>query len=851
MTDITRTDVQIPEPQPDLATQRLRPDTLEVGQWYWVHHKTGWRDGNQANRPETTWTFCCITHLGSNFAKLESPPQGKYKDVLSFRIHFENFFDNLIWVPNAQEVIDGYLSHHHSNLHLLMREMKEVTARLAIAPSRELHAADTETQALSTTLSGQSYGDYKGALVKARDKELPAIFESIKDEHAELAKWMSAQLVPMRAEATKLATITDSIKSRIFNVELYAGLVEEITQVLEGEPAPLTTPLTMIQRRHYMDEECLAHYETGGMQFKHIQAFDKWIARKDNRDRLLPFPRCIVAFRVRHYDIQRETSNIAEFIELFYEREADKKTFLYIRNGEQLFRLSTGIDFGGHLFPDIEREKLSGKKLWAEHSDSLIHGVITDHDYQARVQAWKERVAANEKHRKEWEAEKAAWEATADKKEREKNGYKWSYFHEDTGLLFDKEHFEPFDKTSVFYDDTKKFIQDQIDAHNRIALVIQGLLDRSPVLHPHPPWQLWTEEGFGQALNLIYDDSRALTPGDAPDFEAFRAKLNKEVKAGSVTIGQQVSWEEAEAEKWNAKNPDKDRRWRYRRHDNPGPGHIATVVSKRGKHVSYEWLRKSNKGKKRWEPDPTSPGWGWNRTDYHDIKSHFACPIGEVLNISEYKPGDFKQFFNDPRTRAQYVKWAPYLLAAEEWHAGNANGKPKPVLWTCDGCGVKSEHENRGFSTCSCGVFRYSRVVDEKLEKVGDWGGGEDKDEVAEKVSPMCACGHDNRHCAAAGACEDQDCDCTGFEEPKDEEDEEPEDEDDEDEGEEADDKDESNLPEPDEESGDVDVDDESTSEEEPALASEALPKAKNKRESKDDSHPSWCVCVKCKKEKA
>ena len=35
------------------------------------------------------------------------------------------------------------------------------------------------------------------------------------------------------------------------------------------------------------------------------------------------------------------------------------------------------------------------------------------------------------------------------------------------------------------------------------------------------------------------------------------------------------------------------------------------------------------------------------------------------------KPGDFKQFFADPRTRADYLEWAAYLLEAEEYHAGN------------------------------------------------------------------------------------------------------------------------------------------------------------------------------------
>ena len=48
--------------------------------------------------------------------------------------------------------------------------------------------------------------------------------------------------------------------------------------------------------------------------------------------------------------------------------------------------------------------------------------------------------------------------------------------------------------------------------------------------------------------------------------------------------------------------------------------------------------------------------------------------IGEwywfVDSVDAYKPGDFKISFNDPRTRADYVKWAPFLLAAEDYHAG-------------------------------------------------------------------------------------------------------------------------------------------------------------------------------------
>jgi hypothetical protein len=733
MNEIERADRLIPEPKPDPDEDHPKPDELAVGQWFWVlskEHDDEWK-------VVSVWRFACIVELGSNYAKLEAPyheNRHSSRTKSTWRIHFDGFYDKVIWVPNPQEIIDGYLSHHHSRLHLLMGEMKAITARLAIGPQRELHASGSETQALSTTLSGQSYGDYKGALVKAQKEELPAIFEKIKDEHHELATWMSAAIVPMRAEANKLHGITKSIESRIFNVELYAGLVEQIVQVSDGEPASLTTPVTLIQRRHYMDEECLAHYEIGGMRFNHIEKFDRWVAKTENLTRLLPFERCIVAFRVRRYDVERVGgfAGLGDYLQFIEERELDRKTYVYIRNGEQLFRMTTGIDFGPQLFPDIDREVLasaSGQKLWARNDHTLIHEIITDHDYKERLKHWNERVARNDARRKEWEERRA--KAT---KEEIAKDYKLQWFSEDDrGVHFDsvdESHFQPFDKTSVYYDDIRKFVDEQIEAHNRIALVLQGLLDRSPCLHPHPPWQIWTMEGFEQALRLIHDDSRALVAGPKPDFEAYRKRINASVRVGSTMIGQHELWLEVEAEKWNRKFPDK-KRGRYHPPGNDGPGHIAKVVAfkKASRKVTFEWERESQKGKKFWVPSPKRPGWGhWGRS-YAKIKTTFTCGLDELFHFDAYVPGDFKQFFNDPRTRAEYLQWTPFLLAAEEWQAGNERGVPKQPDFKCVHCGEPNPHmtELHGYGSggtieeCpSCGKHGgYEREIDDEIESLG------------------------------------------------------------------------------------------------------------------------------------
>lgn len=617
------------------------PAAPKVGRWYWVKD-TRW-DGEAEEHKEFKW-FGCVVHVGSNYAELNSP-QG-----WEARIHFDEFWGRCEFVPNPDEVIKGKIGHYQREVHALMAKVKEITSRLAITPGPALPAG-AETQALALRGSGQNIDEYKAALVLAQEKTLPELFKEIKDSNASLGRWLSAELIPLKAQAEGMEPAIEAIKNRIFSVELYAGLTEQVEQIADGTPADLNEKVHLLQRRAYMDEECLAQYETGGMVFKDIRAFDAWLARPKNRDRLLPFQRCIVAFQVRRNAKHREWGNLREFVRMLEDEQADKFTFLYIRNGEQLFRLSTAIEFDSKLFPDMDAHKLSGP-LYAEVWNSGgVHKLITENEWKGMV---------------EEEEAKIAKAKTVPKKDR------WQYevhFREST-------RFSPFNRENVYYDDIAAHIREEMNKHNRLVLVLQGLLDRSPVLHPHPPWQLWTGQGFEQALSLVYDDSRALVAGEKPDFEAYRARLNASLKAGSITVGQEDDWERQEAIKENNRM-DRDYRHkrsdyrpsRYRPYGNPGPGKIARAlkVSPRKGTCTFEWTRERQ------------------TQTYDDSDNRIRCTvtvkIKRLLNIDAYKPGDFRQFFDDPRTRAEYLRWAPLLLEAEEYHAGNRKVPPpiKPV----------------------------------------------------------------------------------------------------------------------------------------------------------------------------
>lgn len=621
----------------DPATDRLGSDDgfPRVGEWYWVREDC---DEHISYDEKDRW-LGCVTQSGSNFAELRGVGYRR-------RVHFDRWSERCTPAPEAQEFIAEQVRQRQERVRSLMGQVRDLAAQLAITPMGALPAGG-ETQALVRHTGGQPVEEYKAALIRAKKETLPKLFEDIRVENDALASWMKAGLIPLMAQADGLKSVMGRIEGRIFNVELYAGLIEEVEQIAEGKPAAVGERVRLIQHRAYMDEECLAQYKTGGMEFKNLRAFDRWMAKPAHRDRILPYQRCLIAFQVRRDAKERRGYSLRDFFKILEEEGLDKLTFLYIRNGEQLYRLSTGIEFDEKLFPDLDREQLAGR-LWADvWSDGHVQHLYTEGEYEALRQL----------------------EAKEDEEYRKRG---WGSSHHRSEQLHE---FTPDD---VYYDDIARHIAGEMEKHNRLVLVLQGLLDRSPVLQPHPSWQLWTAEGFGQALDLIYDLSRGLTAGPPPDFEAYRSRINASLAAGSITVGQEEAWERREAEKANAI---RDRNWRdkgnyrperVRPPGDPGPGTLAHVLSVRGRdrRCRFEWERERRTS--------TWSHWRWQEAqEKGPVRSTIEVPASKLLNVSAYTPGDFHLFFDDPRTRADYLRWAPLLLEAEEYWAGNRTVGPK------------------------------------------------------------------------------------------------------------------------------------------------------------------------------
>lgn len=623
--------------------ERSDDNPIALGQWRWVE-TVNYND-------EISWVFVCVTYLGSNYAKFETPHCNR-QGYSSWRVHFNDLDKETRIEMNPQDHIQKQIDINRGLVRTKLEEVKQVTSNLGVGVQVKIDQPVTEHSTALTVMSGSSdIGNYETDLVKAKEVILPALFKEIEKANEQLAKWMSAELLPMKAQIGDLNSATKAVESRIFKVSLYAGLTEQVELIKEGEAATVDTKLHIMQRRLYMDEECLLGYRHGGMVFNDIVEFDEWLCEEDNLKRILPFKRCMVAFKVRRIAKDREEDGTLQtFLINFNLGKLDKLTFMYFRNGENVYRMSCDQQFDEMIFPSQSEFKPGVPMMlkYDAHYGSVRESLITVHDYEERIKA--------EDLRKIY---KADWNRLHVTEDHWQNPYR-------SHNRFNKDKWEPFDPKSVYYDDVLNSIAEKMDKYNRIVLIIQGLYDRSPVFHPHPPIRTWEADDFAANIKLIYDGEHILAPTlEPPSFKEYRAKCNLSMREGSIVIGQEDYWLRREAKKENNRM-DNDYRVRNSYHHkhfspygNPGPKYI-TVIEKwkpRAKKATFAW----NRERQKWNLEP------W---ESRLIKTQIVVPISALFNVSAYKPGDFKQFFEDPRTRAQYLKWAPMLLAAEEFYAG-------------------------------------------------------------------------------------------------------------------------------------------------------------------------------------
>jgi len=643
-------------------TFESKQEPLKLGSWYWYKDEDG------------TY-LCCIISIGSNYVKVK----GLYSDSSSghwtARVHFDKFEEHLTPCLNAQEIITQHQAEYKDNVRLLLEEVKEITARLGVSNSHAIEQKETTGTALIPITGVVDIKKYENELVKVAEKTLPDLFDKIKYNNEMLAHWMLADTLPLLAQCGNLDIIIDKVQDRIFNVKIYAGLAEQVHQFSEGDPADFNDPLHVFENRLYMDEESLIGYDTGGMDCNNIDGFNKWLAKPENRDRILPYPRCLVTFRVRRekkeYEIPR---SISDAFAIQARDEANMETYIYLRNGENLYEIGSELDFGDTIFSSASKisstEPIMFRKDWKEFEFMPLpeyEALCKEDDfYKARIkQEEKERLAYKKARRRppkqRTKKEKDAWREW--KREYEHKAPHGGYFHsrdeyrEGSSQFRNRSDYRQLNQDSVYYDDAMAYLNKEIARYNRLALIIQGIFDRSEILHPHPPVKVWDNESFNRSVKLVYDASANLYQGERPDIEAYMETNRKGFSSGSVFYGQQDYWLRKNAEKYMDLYPDSYHRTTYSDYGDNGPTEVAQPLqwSKRKQTAAFSWLRERRR-------------YNYYRDDL--IRVTCKVPASYLFDLAQYKRGDYKTFLKDPRTRSEYMKWAPQLIMGEMYLDG-------------------------------------------------------------------------------------------------------------------------------------------------------------------------------------
>lgn len=588
-------------------------ESVTIGSWYTID--------------DSIW---CVTKIGSNYYELTDVYSRTYRVLKSEFCGHER-------LDNPSEYVQQKLKSIQLQISEKMESIREINSNLLIQGDFSKNSSAIVPSAYSDRVD-----NYKLSLIEAEGKTLPDLFQSVKDLNKELSIWMCAGAIPVRSQIKNFSDIKNDLQQKIHAVELYSGIQEDLVHIKSGVFGSRDEKIHLLQRRHYMDEECLIGYKAGGIDISSIEKFDAWLSQEENFERILPFEKCVVGFRVRRFEKDRYPTGFHDFIRCITSSSEDKKTFLYIRNGQNLFRLDTNIEIQHELFPDSD--VFGGEKLYAKVFSGSVREFIRKSEFDF-LQEQKE------KQTREYE------QALRDDPD---NAYK----HAPSAGFY---QYHPYDESSVYFDDMSDFIRDELMKQRHLVLILQGLLDRSVVFDPHPGWNLFKPHDFLQAVKPVYDVSRALTSAEKPNIEEFFNNCNKGIRAGSVTVGQEVLWEmeQAVVETQRLRRHGIFRDFalhRFSPPDDPGPGTFAKVYQVKNGNVIYAW-NKEYVGKDG---------------NLKKVRKTFKCPINQVLDVGGYRAGQFRQFYDDPRTRSDYLTWAPLLLLAENYAIQNINVADPP-----------------------------------------------------------------------------------------------------------------------------------------------------------------------------
>jgi hypothetical protein len=335
---------------------------------------------------------------------LEQTWKEKVEYFLSEHINDKNFIDEFVKKLDVLE-IDMPKEKFEARALLVCRQGIDVVKDDVYLPSRD----DNE---MSNALVGFASKEHLEILTStASEKRTKAIIiqRSVTRQQKIIQNEISVKQRLLEREIRKHMVDLDEVKKHldiavnelgkkirqinklIASLEIYAGINEDLIQIIEGETSKTET-LNLRQRTIYLDEE-MAVWENQGLVWDNITDFDKWLYDSGKWKEILPEEKCIVLCRVRRRDVSYRWIK-DPFVRCMAQDEQNK-TMVLVRNGENIYRIFTShISAWKRLFPkktelsylmeymtnEREMEEKENHLFSYNKNFLLIHGLLSRTD---------------------------------------------------------------------------------------------------------------------------------------------------------------------------------------------------------------------------------------------------------------------------------------------------------------------------------------------------------------------------------------------------------------------------------------------------------------------------------------
>jgi hypothetical protein len=203
--------------------------------------------------------------------------------------------------------------------------------------------------AVSTGLVAPETRKSAGAIrnsIHQHRREIQNKQQSLASMQFELKSRLNQKMELMKTMATQVGGYLTKLEKAITTVNLYLGRDEEITVLRNGERAPANTPITIRQLVLHMDEE-MALVCPEGIDFQEIKSFDDWLLIGDNLDQIIPEKRGVVVLKPRRHGRMYDENPMINAIV----NKANFKSYWLLRNGDNLYRIYTGLEMDSCLIP--------------------------------------------------------------------------------------------------------------------------------------------------------------------------------------------------------------------------------------------------------------------------------------------------------------------------------------------------------------------------------------------------------------------------------------------------------------------------------------------------------------------